>query len=279
MSKPTTRRAVRRTGGLTIVAGGTAFFLVIFPGQAYAATSGQPSVLSGLTGTVSGVLATVTEPVTGALGSIVNSVSEPLTGGTPAIIHAPADQATGVSPSVHASAPAAGQTSPATAPSHAEPPTTKSVNPTGSATSPIDTAGAPDAVTPTASTATRSLVPAAATSIGPAGTSAKDTASHANAASAAGADLQESTLGTGAGTPGARLTPKARASAATPGSESRVSAEPNATPSHRPTAGIAMSLSGMPRWLLVVLVGIGLLAAAAFATEPIATLAKRRRRP
>jgi hypothetical protein len=55
------------------------------------------------------------------------------------------------------------------------------------------------------------------------------------------------------------------------------SARPSATQTHRPTAGLLAPASGMPRWLEDVLLAAGLLAATAYATEPVAVLARRRR--
>jgi hypothetical protein len=62
----------------------------------------------------------------------------------------------------------------------------------------------------------------------------------------------------------------------TPVSRTR-SSRPSATQSHRPTADILSPVSGMPRWLEDVLLAAGLLAATAYATEPVAVLARRRR--
>jgi hypothetical protein len=81
---------------------------------------------------------------------------------------------------------------------------------------------------------------------------------------------------------GARMTtPGASKSAAA--SLPKVTTEPapaSPTPrqTHRPTADIASPLSGMPGWLIDVLLATGLLAASAFATEPVIVLARRRRR-
>jgi hypothetical protein len=50
-----------------------------------------------------------------------------------------------------------------------------------------------------------------------------------------------------------------------------------ATQTHRPTADIASVIAGMPRWLDDFLLAAGLLAASAFAAEPVVVLAKRRR--
>jgi hypothetical protein len=55
------------------------------------------------------------------------------------------------------------------------------------------------------------------------------------------------------------------------------SARPSATQTHRPAADILSPVSGMPRWLEDVLLAAGLLAATAYATEPVAVLARRRR--
>jgi predicted flap endonuclease-1-like 5' DNA nuclease len=54
-------------------------------------------------------------------------------------------------------------------------------------------------------------------------------------------------------------------------------AKPSAQQSRRPIADILPSISGMPRWLEDVLLAAGLMAAAAYATEPVAVFARRRR--
>jgi hypothetical protein len=54
-------------------------------------------------------------------------------------------------------------------------------------------------------------------------------------------------------------------------------ARPRATQTHRPIADILPSIAGMPRWLEDVLLAAGLMAAAAYATEPVAVYARRRR--
>jgi hypothetical protein len=55
------------------------------------------------------------------------------------------------------------------------------------------------------------------------------------------------------------------------------SVRPSVTQTHRPTADILSPVSGMPRWLEDVLLAAGLLAATAFAAEPVVVLAQRRR--
>jgi hypothetical protein len=56
------------------------------------------------------------------------------------------------------------------------------------------------------------------------------------------------------------------------------SATPSATQTNRPVADILTPLSGiMPRWLQEVLLAVGLTAAAAYAVEPVAVVARRRR--
>jgi hypothetical protein len=55
------------------------------------------------------------------------------------------------------------------------------------------------------------------------------------------------------------------------------SARASATQTHRPTADILIPLGGMPPWLEDVLLATGLLAATAYATEPVVALARRRR--
>jgi hypothetical protein len=77
--------------------------------------------------------------------------------------------------------------------------------------------------------------------------------------------------------PAASKAAKAAAPAATePGP---VSPTPSAKPTqtHRPTADFLVPLSGMPPWLEDVLLATGLLAATAYATEPVAVLARRKR--
>jgi hypothetical protein len=55
------------------------------------------------------------------------------------------------------------------------------------------------------------------------------------------------------------------------------SARPSPRQARRPIADILSPIAGMPRWLEEVLLGTGLLAAAAYATEPVIVLARRRR--
>ena len=55
------------------------------------------------------------------------------------------------------------------------------------------------------------------------------------------------------------------------------SARPSPTRTRSPIADILAPISGMPGWLLDVLVATGLLAAAAYVTEPVVALARRRR--
>jgi hypothetical protein len=55
------------------------------------------------------------------------------------------------------------------------------------------------------------------------------------------------------------------------------SARASATQTHRPTADILVPLRGMPPWLEDVLLATGLLAATAYATEPVVVFARRRR--
>jgi hypothetical protein len=55
------------------------------------------------------------------------------------------------------------------------------------------------------------------------------------------------------------------------------SAQPSAQPTRRAIADILPAISGMPRWLEDVLFAAGLMAAAAYATEPVVVLARRRR--
>ena len=74
---------------------------------------------------------------------------------------------------------------------------------------------------------------------------------------------------TGRATPAASKTAKASAP---------VTTEPTpVTQSHSPTADILPPFSGMPRWLEDILLATGLLAATAFAAEPVAVLVRRRR--
>src|SRR6201982_1672906 len=97
MSKPNKRRVAPRVAGFAITTGGICLLLSLPAEQANAATVGQPSLLFGLTSTVSGVIQVVTDPVTGTLGSVVNSVTEPPASTAPTVTQAPVagDQATG----------------------------------------------------------------------------------------------------------------------------------------------------------------------------------------
>ena len=77
ISKPNTHRAVVRAARITTGTGGICLLLSLPATQAYAATGDQPSPLSGLTSTVSGVVQAATDPVAGALGTIVITVEHP----------------------------------------------------------------------------------------------------------------------------------------------------------------------------------------------------------
>jgi hypothetical protein len=84
---------------------------------------------------------------------------------------------------------------------------------------------------------------------------------------------------TGLAAPAAGKTAKASAPVTaepTPASPTP-SARPSAKQAHRPIADILSPIAGMPRWLEEVLLATGLLAAAAYATEPVIVFARRRR--
>jgi len=265
MSKPNTRRTVVRAVRIATGTGGICLLLSLPATQAYAATGDQPSPISGLTSTVSGVVQAATDPVTGALGAIANSVTEPVTSTTRSA--ASTAQATGqssapssqtatasASPSEQPTAPSGGQASP-TAPMPTA--TAPATSPTGGATR---TASA----TPTLS---RNAQPPA-----PIGSAAAPTASTT-------APAVDSTLHTSAsGTRTAKPVSSRPAGAPVPvTTEPTPAATPTPRQSRRPTADIASPLSGMPGWLVDVLFATGLLAASAFATEPVIVLARRRR--
>jgi hypothetical protein len=55
-------------------------------------------------------------------------------------------------------------------------------------------------------------------------------------------------------------------------------AEPSATQTRRPVAGLLVPVNGMPPWLEDVLLAAGLLAGTAFAAEPAVALTRRRRK-
>jgi hypothetical protein len=88
-----------------------------------------------------------------------------------------------------------------------------------------------------------------------------------------GSTSHRTAAGTRVTTPGASKS----AAASAPLTTEPVPAQPTPRQSHRPTADIASPLSGMPGWLIDVLLATGLLTASAFAAEPVIVLARRRR--
>jgi len=265
MSKPNTRRTVVRAARIATGTGGICLLLSLPATQAYAAAGDQPSPISGLTSTVSGVVQAATDPVTGALGAIANSVTEPVTSTTRSA--ASTAQATGqssapssqtatasASPSEQPTAPSGGQASPtAPMPTATEPVT----SPTGGATRTVS-------ATPTVSRNTQPPAPIGSAAAPTASTAAPVVGSTPHA-SASGAGAAKSVSSPPAGAPVPVTT------------EPTPAATPTSQQSHRPTADIASPLSGMPGWLVDVLLATGLLAASSFATEPVIVLARRRR--
>jgi hypothetical protein len=268
MSNRNTRRVIRQAARFAVASGGICLFLSLPAKQAQAATGGQPSLLSGLTSGVSDVVQAVTGPVTGVLGSVVNSGSEPVTGTASAATQAPTsgNQVTPTASAVPQSQPATpgeGQASPVVTAAPSSPAATSHVPSTGAATR----AAAPKvsrtrpltaSVRPTAQTSRVTAPAVAAVSHAP-------TPVTEMAIPAAGTTVRTS----------ASATIKPAAVSSTP--SARPSARPSATQSHRPISDILAPVSGMPRWLEDVLLAAGLLAATAYATEPVAVLARRRR--
>ena len=235
MSKPNTRRVILRAARFAIASGGICLLLSLPAEQAHAATGGQPSPLSGLTG---------------VLGSIVSAITGPVASKPPAVAQAPAptNQATptaGTSPLSQSTAHPEGQA----------PPTVTAASPNPAATSAV----ASPAGTPAVSGTSQFPIPAGPTAM---------PASGATAPTAAATSHPPAPV-TSMAPPAAGNTAKAPAP---------VTSEP--TPparSHRPIADILAPISGMPRWLEDMLLATGLLASVAFATEPVAVLARRRR--
>lgn len=189
--------------------------------------------------------------LTGVIGSIVNSVTEPVTSTVPIVaqVPAPTNQATptaSASPASQSTTPPDGQASP-------NPTATSSVaSPTGAATPTVS-------VTRTVSGASQFPTPVRSTAMPTSGSAAPVVATTSHAPTPA----------TGRATPAASKTAKASAP---------VTTEPTpVTQSHSPIADILPPFSGMPRWLEDILLATGLLAATAFAAEPVAVLARRRR--
>ena len=233
MSKPNTRRVILRAARFAIVSGGICLLLSLPAKQAQAGTGGQPSLL------------------TGVIGSIVNSVTEPVTSTVPIVAQVPAttNQTTptaSASPASQSTTPPDGQASP-------NPTATSPVaSPTGAATPTVS-------VTRTVSGASQFPTPVRSTAMPTSGAAAPEVATTSHAPTPA----------TGRATPAESKTAKASAP---------VTTEPiPVTQSHSPTADILPPFSGMPRWLEDILLATGLLAATAFAAEPVAVLARRRR--
>lgn len=275
MSKPDTRRAVVRAARIATGAGGICLLLSLPSTQAHAATADQPSPLSGVAGAVSGVLQAVTDPVTGALGSIVNSVTEPVTNVT--------GSATSTAPATGQSAAPSNEGSQST-PSASARPSTQPTTPSGGQAAPTVIAATPKrtittpasspagAATPTVS-ATPTMVRNTQSPTPIRSTAAPAASATATGVSSASSVQHRSTAGTRMTTPGASKS----AAASVPVTTQPAPSLPTPRQSHRPTADIASPLSGMPGWLIDVLLATGLLAASAFATEPVIVLARRRR--
>jgi hypothetical protein len=277
MPKPNTRRTVVRAARIATGTGGICLLLSLPSTQAYAAAGDQPSPLSGITGAVSGVLQAATDPVTGALGSIVNSVTEPVTNTTgSAPSTAPTTSQSSASgnegsqstpsaitrPSAQPTAPSSSQAAPLAAATTPKPTATNPASsPTGAATPTVS--AAPTTSAPATIRNTQSPPPVRSTTVptAKAATTGVSSTTHRSAA------------GTRMTTPGASKSP----AASTPLTTEPVPAQATPRQSHRPTADIASPLSGMPGWLIDVLLATGLLAAGAFATEPVIVLARRRR--
>ena len=277
MSKPNTRRTVVRAARIATGTGGICLLLSLPSTQAYAATGDQPSPLSGITGAVTGVLQTVTDPVTGALGSIVNSVTEPVTNTTGS-----APSATSTTSQSSASGNEGSQSAPSASTRPSAQPTAPSggeAAPTATATAPKPTATKPvssptGAATPTVSAAPATSTPATVRNIQPPTAIRSTTVPTSGVATTGvGSTTHRSAAGTRITTPEASKS----AAASVPRTTEPAPAQPTPRQSHHPAADIASPLSGMPGWLIDVLLATGLLAAGAFATEPVIVLARRRR--
>ncbi len=81
MSKPNTRRVIRRAARFAIASGGICLLLSLPAQRADAATGGQPSLLGGLTGVLGSLVSTVTGTVTGT-ASAAASAAVPDAGGS-----------------------------------------------------------------------------------------------------------------------------------------------------------------------------------------------------
>lgn len=268
MTKPNTRRAVARAACIATGTGGICLLLSLSATQAYAATGDQPSALSGLTSTVSGVLQAVTDPVTGALGSVVNSVTEP---------------ATSTTGSTTSTAPATSQASTPSNNQGSQPAPTASATPSDQPTAP---SGGQTAPKPTATNPATSPTGRATPTTSAAPTVSRNPQSPAPirsvAAPTASAAVRAPGATSGVSAPRAsKANPETTRSAEAPvaaTTEPTQAASPTPQQTHhRPTADIASPLSGLPGWLVDVLLATGLLAASAFATEPVIVLARRRR--
>lgn len=264
MSKPTTRRLVLRMAKFVLATCGICLLLSFPAERAWAATGGQPPSLSGISSAVSGTLYDLTAPVTGTVGSILNSVSQPATSANPAAtqMSAPTGQAAASVSATPSGQPAAsdeGQVPNTVAATPSRPAAT-------SAASSARSTGAAASATAAATATTAPLVRSTATPVASATAPTASTGSHGSVADA----------GTARGTAGKPAVNKTAPQARVPATSQSALASPGQ--SHRPAAGIATTLTGMPEWLEGFLLAAGLLAASAFAVEPVAALARRRAR-
>ena len=271
MLKPSNRRVILRAARFALASGGICLLLSLPAEQANAATGGQPSLLSGLGSDVSGVVQTLTAPVTGVLGSVASSGSEPVTGTASTAAQTPASTGqaaptTSAGPSSQAVAPQDGQASPTDTATPSSPTATSSVtSPAGAATPKVSRATQPPAPVRRAAPKAR---PASNVTVQPVAA-----VSHAPTPVTGMAPAAGQTARVPAAT---AAKPTAVAVKPIPVSPTP-SARPSATQSQRPIADILPPLSGMPRWLEDVLLAAGLMAATAYAAEPVAVFARRRR--
>ena len=265
MSKPNTPRVIPRVARFAIASGGVYVLLSLTAQQADAATGG---LLPGLTDVA---------------GSIVTSATGSVTGSAPAVAQAPA----AANQAVSAVSAGLSRQSAALSQGQALPPPAVSVAraATGTAAATVTraasvtqaasiTAGATvtraASVTPTVSTTSQAPAPAESAAV-PASRAAAPTGaavSHSPAPVTGMVKIRAMSNTAKASAPAA-----AEPAPVVPAALTR----PPATPIKNPIADILAPFTGMPPWLVDILLATGLVVAAAYGTEPVLVLARRRR--
>lgn len=257
MSKPNTRRVIPRVARFAIASGGV-YMLLSLPAQEADAATGGP--LSGLTD---------------AAGSIVTSATGSVTGPAPAVAQAPAAANQAVSAvSAGLSRQSAALSQGQALPTVTVPVVSVARAATGTVTRAASvTAGATVtravSVTPTVSTTSQAPAPA-----GPAAVPAS------RAEAPTGAAVSHSPAPVTGMTKIRAMSNAAKASAPAAAEPAPVVpaalTRPPTTPINNPVAEVLAPFTGMPPWLVDILLATGLVVAAAYGTEPVLVLARRR---